>query len=35
MLELSGIVRIVDDPEHSVLWPMLAHLLQGLAPPSR
>lgn len=35
MLELSGIVRIVDDPEQTVLWPMLAHLLQGLAPPPR
>ncbi|MEO5663567.1 MAG: TetR/AcrR family transcriptional regulator [Nocardioides sp.] len=32
MLELSGIVRIVDDPEHTVLWPMLTHLLQGLMP---
>lgn len=32
MLELSGIVRIVDDPENTVLWPMLAHLLQGLMP---
>ena len=32
MLELSGLVRIVDDPERTVLWPMLAHLLQGLAP---
>jgi len=35
MLELSGIVRIVDDPEHTVLWPMLTHLLQGLAPSPR
>ena len=34
MLELSGVVRIVEDPENSVLWPMLAHLLQGLAPSS-
>lgn len=32
MLELSGLVRIVDDPEHTVLWPMLANLLQALAP---
>lgn len=32
MLELSGNVRIVDDAENTVLWPMLAHLLQGLAP---
>ena len=35
MLELAGLVRIVDDPEQTVLWPMLAHLLQGLAPPAR
>lgn len=35
MLELSGKVRIVDDPEHTVLWPMLAHLLQALSPPPR
>ncbi|WP_165807107.1 TetR/AcrR family transcriptional regulator [Nocardioides currus] len=34
MLELSGVVRIVDDPEHAVLWPMLTHLLRGLAPSS-
>lgn len=33
MLELSGLVRIVDEPEQRVLWPMLAHLLQALAPP--
>jgi AcrR family transcriptional regulator len=33
MLELSGMVRIVDEPEQRVLWPMLAHLLQALAPP--
>ena len=33
MLELSGLVRIVDDPEHAVLGPMLANLLQALAPP--
>lgn len=33
MLELSGNVRIVHDSENTVLWPMLAHLLQGLAPP--
>lgn len=33
MLELSGLVRVVDDPEQTVLWPMLAHLLEGLAPP--
>jgi AcrR family transcriptional regulator len=33
MLELSGLVRIVDEPEQTVLWPMLAHLLQALAPP--
>ncbi len=33
MLELSGNVRIVHDPENTVLWPMLAHLLQALAPP--
>ena len=34
MLELSGHVRIVDDPEQTVLWPMLAHLLRDLAPPA-
>lgn len=34
MLELSGHVRIVDDPERTVLWPMLAHLLRDLAPPA-
>ena len=28
MLELSGLVRIVDEPERTVLWPMLAHLLR-------
>lgn len=33
MLELSGLVRVVDDAEQTVLWPMLAHLLQALAPP--
>ncbi len=33
MLELSGHVRIVHDSENTVLWPMLAHLLQALAPP--
>lgn len=33
MLELSGNVRIVHDSENTVLWPMLAHLLQALAPP--
>lgn len=32
MLELSGNVRIIDDAENTVLWPMLAHLLQGLGP---
>jgi AcrR family transcriptional regulator len=27
VLELAGYHRITDDPEHDVLWPMLAHLL--------
>lgn len=30
MLELAGYHRITDDPEHDVLWPMLAHLLTDL-----
>jgi hypothetical protein len=28
-------VRVVDDAEHTVLWPMLAHLLSDLAPRPR
>ena len=32
MLELAGMERVVDDPEHSVLWPMLSNLLSALAP---
>lgn len=35
MLELAGMDRVVEDSEHTVLWPMLAHLLAALAPPSR
>jgi AcrR family transcriptional regulator len=35
ILEVSGHAGIVDDPERTVLWPMLAHLIQGLAPPPR
>jgi len=31
MLELSGAVRIIEDPEHTVLWPMLTHLLDSLS----
>lgn len=31
MLELSGLVLVVPDPEHQLLWPMLEHLLAGLA----
>lgn len=30
MLELSGFHRVVDDPEHALLWPMLGHLVAGL-----
>lgn len=30
MLELAGYHQITDDPEHDVLWPMLAHLLTDL-----
>lgn len=35
MLELAGMDRVVDDSEHTVLWPMLAHLLEALSPPHR
>jgi AcrR family transcriptional regulator len=35
MLELAGMERVVDDAEHTVLWPMLAHLLSDLAPRPR
>lgn len=35
MLELAGMDRVVEDSEHTVLWPMLAHLLAALGPPSR
>lgn len=35
MLELAGMDRVVDDSEHTVLWPMLAHLLDALSPPHR
>ena len=35
MLELAGMDRVVEDSEHTVLWPMLAHLLAALAPPPR
>lgn len=31
MLELSGFHQVVDDPETQLLWPMLAHLVQGLS----
>ena len=31
MLELSGFHRVVEDPEAQLLWPMLAHLVQGLS----
>ncbi|MCD4533276.1 TetR/AcrR family transcriptional regulator [Nocardioides sp. cx-169] len=30
MLELSGFHQVVEDPEAQLLWPMLAHLLEGL-----
>lgn len=32
MLELAGMDQVVDDPEHTVLWQMLANLLVALAP---
>lgn len=32
MLELAGLDQVVEDPEGTVLWPMLAHLLVALAP---
>jgi AcrR family transcriptional regulator len=35
MLELAGMDRVVDDSEHTVLWPMLAHLLAAVSPPPR
>jgi AcrR family transcriptional regulator len=35
MLELAGMDRVVADSEHTVLWPMLAHLLEALSPPHR
>lgn len=35
MLELAGMHRVVEDSEHTVLWPMLRHLLDALAPPPR
>jgi hypothetical protein len=31
MLELSGFHQVVEDPEARLLWPMLAHLVQGLS----
>ena len=31
MLELSGFHHVVEDPESQLLWPMLAHLVQGLS----
>ncbi|WP_193607555.1 WHG domain-containing protein [Nocardioides lijunqiniae] len=30
-LELSGFHLVVEDPETQLLWPMLAHLLEGLS----
>ncbi|MCD4523904.1 TetR/AcrR family transcriptional regulator [Nocardioides sp. cx-173] len=30
MLELSGFHQVVEDPEAQLLWPMLAHLVEGL-----
>jgi AcrR family transcriptional regulator len=35
MLELAGMDRVVEDSEHTVLWPMLTHLLDALSPPHR
>lgn len=32
MLELAGMDQVVEDPEHSVLWRMLANLLDALGP---
>ena len=32
MLELAGMDQVVADPEHTVLWQMLANLLAALAP---
>jgi AcrR family transcriptional regulator len=32
MLELAGMDQVVDDPEHTVLWQMLSHLLIALSP---
>ena len=32
MLELAGMDQVVVDPEHTVLWQMLANLLSALAP---
>ena len=34
MLELAGMDQVVEDPEHTVLWEMLANLLAALAPRS-
>lgn len=31
MLELAGFHQVTDDPEHDVLWPMLAHLVTDLS----
>ena len=31
MIELAGYHRVVEDPEHQVLWPMLANLIASLA----
>ncbi|HEX6151073.1 TetR/AcrR family transcriptional regulator [Nocardioides sp.] len=31
MLELAGMDQVVDDPEHTVLWSMLANLLSALS----
>lgn len=30
MLELSGFLGVVEDPEREILWPMLAHLIAGV-----
>ncbi len=35
MLELAGMDQVVADPEHTVLWQMLANLLAALAPAAR
>ncbi|MEO5851194.1 MAG: TetR/AcrR family transcriptional regulator [Nocardioides sp.] len=30
MLELAGFQHVVDDPEHTLLWPLLDHLVDAL-----